>query len=73
MRAEELTPSLVQGRIDAFSMREPYIGNAKKLLGDNAIVFSERGIYMSSELAITTRAFADKNPDIIEKFFEGYA
>ncbi|WP_027722888.1 ABC transporter substrate-binding protein [Maridesulfovibrio zosterae] len=70
MRAEELTPSLIQGKIDAFSMREPYVGNAKELLGDNAIVFSERGIYMSSELVITTRAFAAKHPSIIEKFLK---
>jgi NitT/TauT family transport system substrate-binding protein len=36
MKAGELPEALARGDIDAFSMREPYIGQARALLGGNA-------------------------------------
>lgn len=36
---------LANGEIDAFSHREPFISEAKKRLGDNAIVFEIPGAY----------------------------
>jgi len=44
-KPEELVPELVRGEIDAFSFREPFISEAKKLLGDKAIIFAEPGLY----------------------------
>ncbi|MFK5969211.1 MAG: NrtA/SsuA/CpmA family ABC transporter substrate-binding protein [Candidatus Marithrix sp.] len=45
MKAVELPAALIQGKIDAFSMREPFIQQAKDSLGDKAIELAEPGIY----------------------------
>ncbi len=44
----ELPSALARGEIDAFSMREPLVGEAKRLLGDNAILFEEKGLYLKN-------------------------
>lgn len=64
MKAEELPGALVSGTIDAFSMREPYIGRAKELLGEKSIVFEMPGAYLQSELMLATTAFCNENPDV---------
>ena len=67
MQAEELAPALHEKTIDAFSMREPYIGKAVDLEGENALVFDAPGIYRQMELVVTSRAFAAANPQSLEK------
>jgi len=52
LRAEELGPALIAGDIDAFSMREPYIGDAARELRGNAVVFTEPGLYARRELVV---------------------
>ena len=42
---EQMVALLANGEIDAFSHREPFISEAKKRLGDNAIVFEIPGAY----------------------------
>jgi len=44
----ELPSALARGEIDAFSMREPLVGEAQRLLGDNAVLFGERGLYLKT-------------------------
>ena len=44
----ELPSALAHGEIDALSMREPLVGEAQRLLGDNAILFEERGLYLKT-------------------------
>jgi len=66
-KAEKLPEALASGEIDAFSMREPFIGQAKKLLGDNAVIFSEKGIFLSTDNAVAFNGFIEKNPGIIKK------
>lgn len=70
MKAEELVPALVKGKIDAFSMREPYVTEAQRLLDKNAVIFAAPGIYPQSELAVTTADFAASHPEAIEKFLK---
>jgi len=48
MKAEELPGALSEGTIDAFSMREPFIGEAKRLMGEQAVVFSEPALYVKT-------------------------
>jgi len=48
MNAEQLPAALADGEIDAFSMREPYVGEAQQRLGENAVVFSEPGLYVKT-------------------------
>jgi len=70
MKAEQLVPAIVNGTIDAFSMREPFISQAIQQLGDNAIVFSAPGIYPQSELFATKQQFIHKNPTIIHNLLK---
>jgi ABC-type nitrate/sulfonate/bicarbonate transport system substrate-binding protein len=65
MKAEQLPQALADGTIDAFSMREPYIGEALKLLGNNVVTFSAPGIYPQSDLAVTRWQFIQNNPKVI--------
>jgi ABC-type nitrate/sulfonate/bicarbonate transport system substrate-binding protein len=70
MKAEQLPIALSEGKIDAFSMREPYISQAKQLLGDNSVVFAEPGAYRQGESVVTTRAFLEQNPEIVERYLK---
>lgn len=54
LKAEELPGALNRGEIDAFSMREPYVGEAVAVLGDNAVVFSAPGLYVQADLFVAS-------------------
>jgi NitT/TauT family transport system substrate-binding protein len=62
MRAEDLPQALGEGTIDAFCMREPYVGRAVKLLGEEAVVFESPGLYYRTELLVATVDVAAKRP-----------
>ena len=47
-KAGELPPALETGEIDAFSLREPFIGEALQRLKGNVKVFAEPGLYWKS-------------------------
>jgi len=66
-KAENLPEQLASGEIDAFSMRDPFVSQAVELLGDNAIVFEAKGIYVQSELLITSKTVFDADPDIADR------
>jgi len=68
LKAEELPKALSEGKIDAFSMREPYISQAKNLLGENAIIFAAPGAYRQIENVITKKIFLKKNPELIKRY-----
>ena len=65
MKAEQLPKALAEGTIDAFSMREPFIGEARRLLGDQAITFSAPGIYPQTDMAVARQPFIQDNPEAI--------
>ena len=65
--AEELPAALVSGEIDAFSMREPYTSQAKELLGDNAVVFSEKGTYLATGTLVAFNNFIEERPEAVKK------
>ena len=60
-KAEELVSKLIKGKIDAFSMREPYTSEAQQLLKNNAIVFEEEGIYTQIGLLVANESYIFKN------------
>ncbi|MBI5682078.1 MAG: NrtA/SsuA/CpmA family ABC transporter substrate-binding protein [Deltaproteobacteria bacterium] len=66
-KVEELPEALASGEIDAFSQREPFIGEAKGLLGDNAVVFAEPGIYFLSEEMIALNSLIKDKPEVINR------
>jgi len=63
MKAVDLAGALERGEIDAFSMRNPFIGEAKKKLGDNAIEFFEPGVYRQAFNLAAKREFLDGSLD----------
>lgn len=69
-KAEELVDLLVLNKIDAFSMREPYISQAVERLGNNAIVFSQNNTYLSSSCLIVRDEFLSANREDINKFLK---
>jgi sulfonate transport system substrate-binding protein len=67
MRAGLLPEALARGDIDAFSMREPYISEARDLLDGNAGLFSAPGLYSQSDQVAMTNDYLDRNPGSAEK------
>ncbi len=67
MKAEELVPALVSGSIDAFSMREPYIAEAKARLGENAVIFSAPGLYQQFDSALVTTQLLKQQPQVVDR------
>jgi sulfonate transport system substrate-binding protein len=66
-----LPKALANGTIDAFVMREPFISQAKALLGSNAVVFDAPGLYDQTDHVVVSDAFLDKSPDAVVKILRG--
>ena len=66
-KATNLAEALGKGEIDAFSMKEPFIGKAKDLLRDNAIIFNPRRIYFKTFNLVAFNHFIEKKPEVIKR------
>lgn len=71
MKPEELPQALAEKQIDAFSMREPFLSQARDLLGGDAILFELPDLYFSYEMVVTTKAFAKGRADETRKILRG--
>ena len=67
LKADELVKALVDGEIDAFSMREPYISQAAKLLGDNAVVFEKPGLYRKTFNVAVSADLYQNRPQVVRR------
>jgi len=65
-KAVNLPKALVSGEIDAFSLKEPFIGKAQEMLGDNAIIFNPRKIYFKTFNLVAFNYFIEKKPEVIK-------
>jgi len=70
-KAEALPQALARGEIDAFSMREPYVSEARALLGDNLVVFTEPGLTWRAECLVAGEEFIQSKPEAILKLLAG--
>jgi len=68
----ELVPALVNATIDAFSMREPFIQQARDNLGNNIIIFEQPGIYTKTFNLIAHDKFIHDNPETIRKILRAF-
>ncbi len=68
----ELVPALVNGDIDAFSMREPFIQQARDQFGDNIIIFEQPGIYTKTFNLVAHDKFIRENPEAIRKMLRAF-
>jgi ABC-type nitrate/sulfonate/bicarbonate transport system substrate-binding protein len=66
-KAEELPAALADGRIDAFSMREPFVSEARALIGDDLLVFAAPGLYGQHELLVASESMARERPETLRR------
>ncbi len=67
MKAEKLPTALAVKDIDAFSMREPYVSQARTSLGDDAIIFSAPGVYNQVEALVVGPEVYEKRPHLHQR------
>ncbi len=60
---EELPEALAAGRIDAFCMREPFVSRARELLGPDAVVLGEPGLYFHTDYLVARTDFLRERPE----------
>ena len=66
-KLEELPSALANAEFDALSVREPYVSEAMKLLGGNAVVFAEPGFYVKTLNVVARNSFIKERPEAIKK------
>lgn len=66
LKAEQLPQALKEGKIDAFSMREPFTSRAVELMGNNAKVLSYPGNYIQYEVLVTRKSYLKNNPEVVK-------
>lgn len=71
LAVEELPRALAEGRIDAIVLREPYISEALRLLGERAVVFTEPGLYSMPDFLVVRRSFLAERPEAVAKLLQG--
>jgi len=58
---------ITTGEADAFSHREPFISEARTILGDNAIIFEKPGIYNKTFNLVSFEKYTRNNSSTVEK------
>lgn len=67
-KAGELPAALEAGEIDAFSLREPFIGEAKQRLKGNIRVLAEPGLYWKSFSVVARNKTLAERPEALQGF-----
>ena len=67
-KASELVSMFVKGDIDALCLRDPYIGQAIKGVGDMATEFRCSDLPSNTLNVVTSVDFIQKHPDVVEGF-----
>ena len=67
LQPAELPRALANGDIDAFAMREPFISQAKKLIGENAVVFDAPGLYDQTDQIVVSDSFVKQRSESVIK------
>ena len=67
-KAGELPAALEAGEIDAFSLREPFIGEATQRLKGNVQVFAEPGLYWKSFSLVARNKTLAERSDALQRF-----
>ncbi|HEY6237132.1 MAG TPA: NrtA/SsuA/CpmA family ABC transporter substrate-binding protein, partial [Candidatus Elarobacter sp.] len=70
MKPEELVKALVDGQIDAFSMREPFVSQALAPLGDNALVFMQPGLYRKTFNVVAHNDLLKQRPLVLQRVLQ---
>lgn len=68
MSGPELPGALKEGAVDVIFSWKPFIGEAKKMLGKDAITFSSSRLVQPSWLIVTTEPFIRQHPEVLKRF-----
>jgi ABC-type nitrate/sulfonate/bicarbonate transport system substrate-binding protein len=68
LRPQEMLPAMAAGSIDAFDTWEPHIANARKALGESAVLLDTRGTYSETFNIVVTRPYLEANGALLQKF-----
>lgn len=68
LRPQEMLPAMAAGSIDAFDSWEPHIANARKALGESAVLLDTKGLYSETFNIVVTRPYLDANGALVDKF-----
>lgn len=71
-RAEELDPKEAWERFDAISLKEPFSTDAVGFLGDNAVVFEDRGLIRVTFNVVSRSSFIEKKPETIQRLLKAF-
>ena len=66
----KLLPALENGTLDAIAVVEPDATKAKELLGNNAVAFSNQGIYKKTFNLTVRKDFAQNHPETLIRFLK---
>jgi NitT/TauT family transport system substrate-binding protein len=66
--ATRLAQSLIDGQVDAIATWEPHIYNAKKVLGDKALVMPSEGMYREDFYFIARKDFIRSHHETLKRF-----
>ena len=64
---EEIAAALIDGKIDAACMWQPYLEDTKTLLGDRGVVFPSKGLYTFRLNLVANRGYAIEYPHRVRK------
>lgn len=73
MKAIELPEALSEGQIDAFSMRNPFINDAKTLIGDQALEMVDPKVYRQTFNLVALKQCFEEDTTAIEQFLKALA
>lgn len=73
LKPNELVKALLDGEIDAFSMREPFVSQALQPLGDKAVVFMQPGLYRKTFNVVVHNDLLQRKPQAVQRFLRALA
>jgi NitT/TauT family transport system substrate-binding protein len=62
--------AFLEGGVDVISTREPYVTEAVKALGDNAVVFAEPRLMVKNYDVVATNDFIKKKPEAVKRMLK---
>ena len=68
LEATRLAGALIEGQVDAVATWEPHIYNARKALGDKAVLLPSSNLYREDFYFIARKEFITRHPVALERF-----
>jgi NitT/TauT family transport system substrate-binding protein len=67
LNPEEMTDSLVQGKVDAVATWNPLVTNLGTVLGDNGITLRNQSAYTGTFIIVSSQGFPEQRPEAVRR------